>query len=70
LARIADRADLNRLDVETVGFHLRVRDGYHRLIQEDPTRWRVLDGNASEDEVHRMIKETLSPHLAKCEQPA
>jgi len=36
-------AEWNRLDGETLAFHRRVHEGYHRLIDADPGRWVVLD---------------------------
>ena len=36
--------EMNRLDLETVQFHQRVRDGYHRLAATDPFRWVIVDG--------------------------
>lgn len=36
--------EMNRLDLETVQFHQRVRDGYHHLAATDPFRWVIVDG--------------------------
>ena len=36
--------EMNRLDLETVQFHQRVREGYHLLAQSDPDRWVIVDG--------------------------
>ena len=42
--RQRDRAaEWNRLDGETLAFHRRVHEGYHRLIDAEPGRWVVLD---------------------------
>ncbi|VAW30504.1 Thymidylate kinase, partial [hydrothermal vent metagenome] len=35
--------EMNRLDLETVHFHQRVREGYHQLMMAEPDRWVVLD---------------------------
>lgn len=37
--------EMNRLDLELVSFHQRVRDGYHRLVLEDPERWAIVDAD-------------------------
>ncbi len=44
LARRTDGGlEMNRLDLETVHFHQRVREGYHQLVKADPNRWIVVD---------------------------
>lgn len=37
--------EMNRLDLETVQFHQRVREGYHQLVAADPARWVVVDAD-------------------------
>lgn len=34
--------EMNRLDLETVQFHQRVRQGYHLLAAADPVRWVIV----------------------------
>ena len=36
--------EMNRLDLETLAFHERVRQGYHTLGAAEPERWVVVDG--------------------------
>ena len=36
--------EMNRLDLETLTFHERVRQGYHALAAAEPDRWVVVDG--------------------------
>ena len=50
---------LNRLDREALDFHQRVREGYLALIQENPERWRIIDGSGTREEVHIAIKKML-----------
>jgi dTMP kinase len=69
LARLLGRPDLNKLDIEALSFHQRVREGYHQLMQEDPGRWLVVNGEASEGEVHVGIMDSIKPLLARVEQP-
>jgi dTMP kinase len=47
--RIAGDQEMNRLDLETVAFHQRVRDGYHELAALDPDRWVIVDAGRSPD---------------------
>lgn len=49
--RMANSNDINRLDRESVAFHSRVRDAYHSLVAEDPTRWCVIDADRAADDV-------------------
>lgn len=44
-----DSAD--RFEREARGFHLRVRDGYHRLAAREPERFRIVDSDRAIDEV-------------------
>src|SRR5690606_27074276 len=37
--------EMNRLDLEAVQFHQRVRDGYHQLAMVNPARWVVVDAD-------------------------
>jgi dTMP kinase len=43
--RVAGGEEMNRLDLETVAFHQRVRDGYHQMAQAEPQRWRSVDAD-------------------------
>lgn len=63
LERLADRGGSNWLDTASIAFHRRVRDGYLRLIEEDPGRWLRVDGDASPDAVHGAILRALEPKL-------
>ncbi len=45
--RLQRRNQRDRLELEAAAFHQRVRDFYLNLVQENPARWLVLDGDAS-----------------------
>lgn len=46
LSRRRDEGEeMNRLDLEAVSFHERVRGGYHVLAAADPARWVILDAD-------------------------
>ena len=49
--RMANSRDVNRLDLEAVQFHTRVRDAYHTLVASDPAHWRVINADRGVDEV-------------------
>ncbi len=56
--------EMNRLDLETVQFHQRVRQGYHQLIAEDPNRWIIIDANRPITAVQKDLQTKLLARLA------
>jgi dTMP kinase len=64
LARRRDGGDeMNRLDLELVSFHQRVRAGYHRLAQEDPARWVIVDADRSVTAVQTELRQIVLDRL-------
>jgi dTMP kinase len=53
----------DRLEAESAGFHRRVRDGFRTLAGADPTRWAVVDGDGSIEEVAARIDWILHERL-------
>ena len=55
-----DRRDepgnMRRFEEESMAFHERVHRGYVELANEEPERWRVVDGTQPEDEIAREIR--------------
>lgn len=62
--RVEGESEMNRLDLETVAFHQRVRDGYHQLAKLDPRRWVTVDADRSQDAVQKELQRIL---LARAE---
>ncbi len=56
-------AEWNRLDAAALDFHRRVRDGYHRLINEEPGRWFEVDGGEAVDVIQRAIRQAVDARL-------
>jgi dTMP kinase len=54
--RISGAEEMNRLDLETIAFHQRVRKGYHQLAALDPDRWILIDAAQSPDEIQRQLR--------------
>lgn len=61
LARIAsnNQREINRLDVEKLDFHKRVREGYFKLLEKYPDRIKKIDANQSIDRVFEDVKNYL-----------
>lgn len=65
LARRRDEGEeMNRLDLETIEFHRRVRAGYLALAAAEPARWQLIDADrppaAIQDTLRRLVLERLS----------
>lgn len=56
--------EMNRLDLEAVQFHQRVRDGYHQLAMVNPARWVVVDADRPITAVQADLQTTLLRRLA------
>ncbi len=56
--------EVNRLDLEKLEFHKKVRDNFRALAKKYSTRYVIVDAskplNEVEDEVYKIIKETIS----------
>ncbi|MFN4293942.1 MAG: dTMP kinase [Thermoflexales bacterium] len=61
--RMASGAEVNRMDVETIEFHRRVRDGYHQLIAQEPERWQLIDASATTDQVAAQVQDIVKARL-------
>jgi dTMP kinase len=68
LARRVDGGEeMNRLDLELVSFHKRVRDGYHELALAEPERWVIIDADRAVDIVQAELQEIVIGRLNRCE---
>ncbi|WP_282938216.1 dTMP kinase [Paenibacillus sp. RC67] len=67
LRRIHARSDreINRLDLESLAFHQKVREGYLILAERFEDRIVSVDANGNMDEVFESVKE----HLDRCIKP-
>jgi len=55
----------NRMDRETTEFYDRVRRGYLKIAEEEPERFKIIDGSGSIDEVHARVSEVVTEFLNK-----
>lgn len=65
LARIAagQGREVNRLDLEGIDFHRKVREGYHMLLKMYPERIRTVDASGTREEVAARMKRQLAAAL-------
>ena len=55
----------DRLERETLEFHLKVRQGYLTLAKAEPTRWRVLDARKPLSVVQNEFRKLLVENIPK-----
>lgn len=63
--RVEFGEEMNRLDLEALDFHERVRAGYLQLVAGDPARWVVIDAARSPEEVAEDVQTSVLTHLQK-----
>ena len=64
LSRVKSRnGEVNRLDLEKVGFHEKVRQGYMKLLQSEPNRIKKIDANKSIEKVTEEIINIMEKEL-------
>ncbi len=66
--RVDNDEEMNRLDLEAVEFHQRVRAGYQALMQEEPQRWVVVDADQPIDAVQATLRAQLVARLPELAQ--
>jgi dTMP kinase len=62
-------AEMNRLDLEQLAFHERVRQGYYELMRADAARWCIIDADRPVDAVQQDIRTTLLERLIRLPSP-
>ena len=67
LARIASNAsrEVNRLDLEKLEFHNKVRDTFLALAKKYPDRYVIIDASQSREEVAKATLEAIMNRLCK-----
>jgi dTMP kinase len=61
--RRAENEEMNRLDLEEVAFHERVRAGYHALAAAEPSRWVIIDADRPAAVVREAIRQAVEVRL-------
>ncbi|TDF91617.1 dTMP kinase [Paenibacillus piri] len=67
LSRIHAHGDreINRLDLESMAFHEKVREGYLLIREMFPDRIVTIDANQGQDDVFEQVKQALDRFLAR-----
>jgi len=60
--------DENRFELEQDGFHRRVWEKYHEIVEREPERVVLIEGDLSIDEIHQQIVEAVSEKLLLLKQ--
>ena len=55
--------EMNRLDLEAVSFHQRVRNGYHQLVKLEPNRWEVINADQPIEAVQQALRQVVAMQL-------
>ncbi|MDQ1256907.1 MAG: hypothetical protein QG656_1507, partial [Candidatus Hydrogenedentes bacterium] len=63
LERVRQYRDSDRMELETVAFHERVRAGFLELARREPARVRVVDGARPVEAVAADIRALVEPLL-------
>ena len=63
LKRLAGRDKADRLDLETMDFHKRVYEGYHKVLEMYPDRVVRIDGNQTLEEVTKDCIKVIVDYL-------
>ena len=59
------KKELNRMEMESLEFHQRVKEGYLQIAQMDRARFRVFDGTMPENELFEKVKDEIMKFLKK-----
>jgi dTMP kinase len=64
-ARLRGRSEINRIDLERLTFHERVRQGYLALAKQHPDRIRIVKADADPGTIHDQIRKISETFLNK-----
>ncbi len=54
---------IDRLELEEIEFHRRVREGYHLIAEQEPERFKVVNASATIDQVLQAVSEIIRKNL-------
>jgi dTMP kinase len=65
LCRNRDVNKVDRLELETVDFHKRVREGFMEIAKKEPERVKIIDGSLSVARTHEEVWKIVSSGMSK-----
>jgi len=65
LSRNRDVNKVDRLELETIDFHKRVRNGFREIAENEPERVKVIDGTLSVERTHQEIWKIVNEEMRK-----
>jgi dTMP kinase len=63
LQRRRAHREVNRLDMESIAFHERVRKGFLQLVQEEPRRMKIVKAGGTQEEISDAVADLIEPLL-------
>ena len=54
----------DRFELENLAFHQKVRQGYLKMVADDPQRWLVVDATQSKEKIAQIIWQRVSQLLS------
>ncbi|MFY9268857.1 MAG: dTMP kinase [Candidatus Manganitrophaceae bacterium] len=63
LARLKNRGEINRLDLETLSFHEAVRKGYRKLAKRNRRRIQTISADAGVEQIAKKIRKVVDVYL-------
>jgi dTMP kinase len=61
--RSSGGVEMNRMDLQTIDFYRRVREGYRELASANPQRWIAIDANRPVDVVQTDLRRHIKDRL-------
>lgn len=63
LSRNRSAGKRDRLELEDIAFHKRVREGFFLIAENEPSRVKVISASGNKDEVHERIRKVIAEAL-------
>jgi dTMP kinase len=63
LRRRRAQRDINRLDMESMNFHQRVRKGFLQLAKQEPRRIKIVNGTGTQEQISDTVACLIEPLL-------
>ena len=61
--RSAGGSEMNRMDLQTIAFYEKVREGYLQLASKDSDRWKIIDANRSVKLIQKGVRKVVLERL-------